>query len=327
MSQPLLSICIPTYNQPDAIERLLRCIFLEVNQEIEIIVKDDSSNDDTAAVVQEYSSKFPIKYIRGQKEGLDTAILFLTKEASGKYVWWIGDDAVVSNGVRRVMAFLKKNEPAFVFLNCIDANSGESQFHIGLDKKFKDGSEVLEEVLGGGLGFISATLFKRENAISGIESAKKYIGTAYVNLYLIYHVLSQNGGLYYMSEPVIINYPTNTEEVVRIVKKKDGTIQNQAFQVFGINFFNITKAFRSKFKNRAIRKIVSESFAYTWRGVLVGWVGGWDTPIGKRWQMFKVYWSFPEIWLAMTAFLMPFWLNKVLYKIYGKFYSHRKFIY
>lgn len=324
MNNPLLSICIPTYNQPEQMGRLLESVISQLDNRIEVIVKDDSSNNETAAVVGRYSSKFPIKYIHGKKEGLDAAIIFLTTTATGKYVWWIGDDAIVEGGVQRVANFFSKNDVSFLFVNCINGFSGDSQFNLGESKFFKNGSDALEQILSSGLGFISATLFKRELALSGIEQSKKYLGTACVNLYLIYYVLMQRGQLYYMGDPVIINYPASTEEIKEVVIKKDNSISNDAFQVFGINFFTITKEFESKFGRGVVRKVLKESFASLWRGILVAWVGGWDTPRGKRWRMFKTYWSFPEFWIAMPLLCLPLWLNKFLYRLYKIAFSHRK---
>jgi len=76
-----------------------------------------------------------------------------------------------------------------------------------------------------------------------------------------------------------------------------------------------------------VRKVIKKSFASLWRGMLVGWIGGWDTPKGKRWRMFKLYWSYPECWIALPIMLMPLWVNRGLYRVYKIFFSHRKFVF
>ena len=120
--------------------------------------------------------------------------------------------------------------------------------------------------------------------------------------------------------------PISSDEV-RKITTKTGVIKNEAFKVYGIDFYMIVKEFEGKFSERAIRKILTVNFASLWRGMLVGWIGGWDTPRGKLWKMFRLYWTFPEFWIALPAFMIPLWFNKSLYKVYKIFYKHRKFVF
>ena len=133
-------------------------------------------------------------------------------------------------------------------------------------------------------------------------------------MYLVLHVLSQEGKLYFLSTPYIENYPNLPDEV-----------NPNGFEVFGVNLFNIVSEFRGKFSRRSMRKMLAKNFSYVWRGVLVRWVTGYESPKGIRWQMFKIYWSFPEFWLAFPALISPLWLNKLFYQIYKIFFSERKF--
>ena len=59
----LLSICIPTYNQPQKVKRLLKSLLPQISPEVEIIVCDDSSNFETENIIKEYLGKTSIKYV------------------------------------------------------------------------------------------------------------------------------------------------------------------------------------------------------------------------------------------------------------------------
>jgi hypothetical protein len=193
-----------------------------------------------------------------------------------------------------------------------------------MSRLFKSKDELLE--LGGaGLGFVSATIFKRKLALTGIERSKKYIGSLFVNLYIVLHVISQPGKYYYIRGPVVICHPTTTDEIREIVAKASNTeIINAGFEVYGINFPNIVKEFSGDFSTAAIRRTIKRSFGQTWRGMLVAWVGGWDTPKEKRIRMLKYYWTFPECWLALLFFITPLSVNKILYRIYKVFCANRR---
>lgn len=58
--QPLLSIICPTYNQGKFIAQTLESFIMQKTEyPFEIIVHDDASTDDTAAIVRQYEEKYP----------------------------------------------------------------------------------------------------------------------------------------------------------------------------------------------------------------------------------------------------------------------------
>ena len=313
-TSPILSICLMTYNQPEATLRFLKSISAQITSEVELVIKDDSSNDETEKIVNEFKKKIPIRYFHGEKKGIDYAVIFLTENARGKYIWWFGNDVMREGAIGEISNILKKNsEISFLLANYQAYNNSEPAYLQKNDFFFKNRNEVLEFAVGN-LGFITVTIFEREKAITGIEKSKKYLKSAFVNLYLVLHVLSQEGKLYFLSTPYIENYPNLPDEV-----------NPNGFEVFGVNLFNIVSEFRGKFSRRSMRKMLAKNFSYVWRGVLVRWVTGYESPKGIRWQMFKIYWSFPEFWLAFPALISPLWLNKLFYQIYKIFFSERKF--
>ena len=53
---PVISICIPTYNRSRMLAELLDSIVAqELPDDIEVIVSDDASSDDTAEIAEAYS--------------------------------------------------------------------------------------------------------------------------------------------------------------------------------------------------------------------------------------------------------------------------------
>src|SRR6266853_3642543 len=55
---PLVSIVVPCYNQADYLEQAIESVLSQDYSEIELIVLDDGSSDDTRAVLAPYAGKF-----------------------------------------------------------------------------------------------------------------------------------------------------------------------------------------------------------------------------------------------------------------------------
>jgi len=88
LTNPKVSIIIPTYNEKENISKLIPAIedvFSGNRIQGELIIVDDNSPDGTADVVRSLQGKYPnLKLIvRGGKLGLSSAVLAGFKEASG----------------------------------------------------------------------------------------------------------------------------------------------------------------------------------------------------------------------------------------------------
>ena len=312
----LLSICIPTYNQPQKVKRLLKSLLPQISPEVEIIVCDDSSNFETENIIKEYLGKTSIKYkyFKKEKGGLDRAIIFLTKEAKGRYVWWLGDDVLSEGAIKKVLWLIKQYlDISFIYVNSGSFNNSQPALKLGEDKFFKDKNQVLEEITDL-LGYISATIFKREKAFSGIELSKKHIGSAWVCLYLILYVISQEGRFYYLSKPYVLGD----------AKLPDKPSWYDGFQVFAVNFFYIIQEFKDKFDKRSIKKALADNFHGIWKGIFVYRAKGYTTGLGSRTPklpiLFKLYWNFFEFWIALPFLILPRFIVRPMYKIYKLFF-------
>ena len=67
---PLVSVLIPTKNRPQFFELALNSVLNQTYKNIEIIVSDESINDDTERLIQPYLNQFPyIRYVKYKQYG------------------------------------------------------------------------------------------------------------------------------------------------------------------------------------------------------------------------------------------------------------------
>jgi glycosyltransferase involved in cell wall biosynthesis len=96
-AKPVLSICIPAYNQPNHLRGVLASIAKALHgrkNEVEVIVHDDASPyADLRAVAGEYAEVLKIKAFRHEKNvGYDANLLGTVAAASGEYIWLLSDN-------------------------------------------------------------------------------------------------------------------------------------------------------------------------------------------------------------------------------------------
>ena len=75
MKSPLVSICFPTFNASEYIEIVLDSIKNQIYENIQVVICDDKSNDETLALIEKYKGALDIK-LRAAVP-LETAIAFL----------------------------------------------------------------------------------------------------------------------------------------------------------------------------------------------------------------------------------------------------------
>lgn len=95
MEKPLVTVGMPTYNNPKGLRRALTLITTQTYSNLEILVSDNaSSSDETEKLVKEFSEKDPrIKFFRHETNGGPVFnFKFVLKNAAGEYFMWAADD-------------------------------------------------------------------------------------------------------------------------------------------------------------------------------------------------------------------------------------------
>ncbi len=125
MKRPVLSICIPTYNRAKYLRECLDSIVLQITpkeifEQIEIVIADNASTDNTTQIVKEYQDKFSnIIYFRNETNiGFDRSFTKLIEKATGKYCLSLGDDdAFFEGSIPLILKKIENSNTPFFGLN------------------------------------------------------------------------------------------------------------------------------------------------------------------------------------------------------------------
>jgi len=125
----LVSIIVPTYNFGSYIGKCLNSILNQTYPNVEVIVVNDGSTDDSKDIIDAYVLKdYRVKAIHKRNEGVSVARNVGLDMAKGDYVLFVdGDDYLSIDHVSYMLNLVKKNDAEFgVSLNCFTKH-GEVQ--------------------------------------------------------------------------------------------------------------------------------------------------------------------------------------------------------
>lgn len=129
MSNPLVSIVLPTYNGSKYVRQSIESCLNQTYRNIELIVVDDCSTDNTAEIVRSFADP-RIKYIWNEKnQKLPRSLNIGFAAATGDYLTWTSDDnQYLSTALEEMLAFLKSRPDVdFVYTDVyvLDLETGQ----------------------------------------------------------------------------------------------------------------------------------------------------------------------------------------------------------
>jgi glycosyltransferase involved in cell wall biosynthesis len=109
-SQPLVSVLIPVYNSEKFVADSLKSIISQTYQNLEILVLDDGSTDQSIQKVKSFDDSRIQIFSHEINQGLIVTRNELIEKANGKYIAFLdSDDISYPNRIQLQVDFLEKN--------------------------------------------------------------------------------------------------------------------------------------------------------------------------------------------------------------------------
>lgn len=144
---PLVSVCIPLYNAVEYIEETLERILKQSYTNIEIVVIDDHSADDSYAVAKSFESD-KLKVYRNIKKGGNSARNYAFKKSRGSYIKFMDADdycseTMIENQLNRLLKDGTNDTLVFSPLRMLYRNGDIHDPERTIDHDYEPGIELV----------------------------------------------------------------------------------------------------------------------------------------------------------------------------------------
>ena len=222
-SAPVLSLCVPTYKRPLLLSQSLRAILSQITPamagQVEVVVLDNASPDETPQVVAEAQADFPAAAVRSVRRpvniGADANFCTASAEASGEFVYLLSDDDVLLPGAVEMLLKLIKDHPGIdavalnvrVFTDDPLCDLGKPPaFLISADRLLPDRDEALS-LLRMHITFLSCIAFRRAN-VAGRDYTSRY-ESVLAQAFMFLDALAPGNGVYAVKQPFLARRDDN----------------------------------------------------------------------------------------------------------------------
>lgn len=216
MTNPLLSICIPTFNREAELKECLESIRSSWLPNIEIVVSDNASTDATVEMLEGFSKLLPLRWQRQSKNvGFDQNCVDVIAMSRGRYCWILGsDDSIAPNALVAALDEIREHQPDIFHFGYIQGDKllqplsrvelPDSKFPIVMNKdsaaKYISGLQNLSLTFL----FISCFIFKRENWVIQEGRLPGLIGSNYVHAFMLHSMIAAGASILSTKNCVVI---------------------------------------------------------------------------------------------------------------------------
>jgi abequosyltransferase len=214
-----LSICIPTYNRAEFLAETLDAFLPLLAVDVEVVISDNASEDDTASVVDAFRQRFPqVVYHRWpQNMGADLNYLKVVELAKGEYCWLFGSDDIPRLESMTYIREAIQSRCDVALFNYLWCDFGMQPFRcvFGLNPKIgrkiflmqypSDFISYFKNVncIAGFFSYLSVILFRRQ-CWNSIRYDARFRGTAYSHAFILMSAL-RDGAIFQYDPRILVN--------------------------------------------------------------------------------------------------------------------------
>ncbi|HEY5996398.1 MAG TPA: glycosyltransferase family A protein, partial [Candidatus Deferrimicrobiaceae bacterium] len=121
--EPTVSVIIPTYNRSRLVGRAVGSVLAQTYRQVEAVVVDDGSTDDTAAVIRRIAAgaSRPVRYVKKPNGGCASARNLGVRHAAGEFVMFLdSDDELLPEAAESLLGALLGADADFVYSPSIE---------------------------------------------------------------------------------------------------------------------------------------------------------------------------------------------------------------
>jgi alpha-1,3-rhamnosyltransferase len=175
MNDKIVSVVVLTYNSEKTIRETIESILAQTYRQIEIVISDDCSTDETFAIIESIDfGEIPYKCVSTEKNcGVAGNANNGLRNASGTYIKLIaGDDLLFPEAIEEYLHYFKENEICVANIQCfgdsvqdnkrVERYFGEKKEFYSLPQK-KQYNYLIKEnpICAVAVGLISKSLYKK----------------------------------------------------------------------------------------------------------------------------------------------------------------------
>lgn len=226
-----LAICIPNYERPEKLKKLLLQIAQQIQEyglssEVEVCVSDDHSLNAPDEMIGEMQKRHPqmnVVYHRNEtNRGMDYNFLKSVMISSGEYCWIIGnDDELEAGAIKTVLHCIRESEADILvspfdvydrdgaFLNAVRPLYADEDETLCFDTSDKEEYDALVSRVRTGdalFCFLSNVVFKKRRWIEHGDMFEDKMDSIFIQMYMNLQTMREGAIYCYFPEKIIKNY-------------------------------------------------------------------------------------------------------------------------
>ncbi|HEY7412449.1 MAG TPA: glycosyltransferase family 2 protein [Vicinamibacteria bacterium] len=189
---PALSVCLATLNRGAFIGATLESIVSQAADDVEIVVVDGASSDQTPEVVASFAGRARINYQRlAAPGGVDRDYDLSVRCASGEYCWLMSDDDLLKPGALDAVREAARGRPSLVVVNAEVRNADltrvleESRLGLDGDRSYAPSErDHLLAATAAYLSFIGGVVIRRDVWLA--RDRERFMGSLFIHVGVIF---------------------------------------------------------------------------------------------------------------------------------------------
>lgn len=183
-----LTVAIPTYNRCNYLVECIESILEQITDEVDIVVSDNASTDETIEIMQKYRDYEFIHYCRNNRNlGMDGNFLNCINKSNGEFIHLMSDDDIMLPGtITAIINCINNTNPDFIHMNSCSfigkyngiENCSTPRFNMEENLVTKNKNLFLK-MTGTYITYLSSLVLKKE-LVNQIFNPEQFLGTFFL---------------------------------------------------------------------------------------------------------------------------------------------------